>query len=172
MGLTVDPEVSMAHPRIRQACRSSGSLGNGVSDGYLPVPVNRRAAGSKLDFPVDRSGVEVEILTLIATAGRERHDAALQLLVCLGQIVRERLSPNELRAYWQLLDSEFQTGSKANRRGGTHSEEDAPAQPITVSGTMSTSSAAPSTCRPRNCSGAGNYHHTGFYQIAATHRSR
>jgi hypothetical protein len=81
-----------------------------VSNEYLPVPVNCRAAGSGLDFPVDRSGVEAEIL--IATAGRERHDAALQLLVCLRQIVRESLSPNELGAYWQLLDSEFQAGVK------------------------------------------------------------
>ena len=34
----------------------------------------------------------------------------MELLLCLGQALWQRLSPEQLQAYWQLLDSEFQAG--------------------------------------------------------------
>jgi len=49
-------------------------------------------------------GVEI----CVATEGREAHDIAMELLVCLGQALWEKLTPDQLNAYWQLLDAEFQ----------------------------------------------------------------
>jgi hypothetical protein len=34
----------------------------------------------------------------------------MELLVCLGQILWEKLTPDQVRAYWQLLYAEFQAG--------------------------------------------------------------
>jgi hypothetical protein len=53
-------------------------------------------------------GQELEIL--VATRNRDDHDTAMELLVCLGQILWESLTPDQVRAYWQLLYAEFQTG--------------------------------------------------------------
>jgi hypothetical protein len=46
----------------------------------------------------------------LATAGVENHDVAMELLVCLGQRLWERLSESEVRAYWALLDEEIREG--------------------------------------------------------------
>jgi hypothetical protein len=45
-------------------------------------------------------GLEVSV----TTAGLEEHDVAMELLLCLGQGLWERLSDAELRAYWMLLN--------------------------------------------------------------------
>jgi hypothetical protein len=47
-------------------------------------------------------GLEVSV----TTAGLEEHDVAMELLLCLGQGLWERLSDAELRAYWMLLNDE------------------------------------------------------------------
>jgi hypothetical protein len=52
------------------------------------------------------SGLEVSL----ATAGVEAHDVAMELLLCLGQALWERLSEAELRAYWLLLREEISKG--------------------------------------------------------------
>ena len=52
------------------------------------------------------SGLEV----LVATSGFEEHDIAMELLLCLGQALWERLSDTELRAYWVLLENEIGAG--------------------------------------------------------------
>jgi hypothetical protein len=44
-------------------------------------------------------GLEVSV----TTAGIEEHDVAMELLLCLGQGLWERLADGELRAYWMLL---------------------------------------------------------------------
>ncbi len=44
------------------------------------------------------------------TAGAEEHDVAMELLLCLGQALWERLSEAELRAYWLLLREEISKG--------------------------------------------------------------
>ncbi len=46
----------------------------------------------------------------LAIAGVEHHDAALEMLVCLGQALWERLSDAEQDAYWGLLRDEIQAG--------------------------------------------------------------
>lgn len=46
----------------------------------------------------------------LATAARDEHDIALELLVCLGQALWERLSYSQCQAYWLLLDDEIRAG--------------------------------------------------------------
>jgi hypothetical protein len=52
------------------------------------------------------AGLEVSVMT----AGSEDHDIAMELLVCLGQALWERLSDEELREYWLVLDQEIRAG--------------------------------------------------------------
>ena len=44
--------------------------------------------------------------------GRTDHDIAMELLICLGQALWQRLTSEQSRAYWLLLDSEFLAGVK------------------------------------------------------------
>jgi hypothetical protein len=52
-------------------------------------------------------GLEISL----ATAGREYHDVALELLSCLGQALWETLSYSQRKAYWLLLDEEISVGT-------------------------------------------------------------
>jgi len=52
-------------------------------------------------------GLEISL----ATAGREDHDIALELLLCLGQALWEKLSDSQLNSYWLLLDDEIGAGT-------------------------------------------------------------
>ncbi len=45
-----------------------------------------------------------------AAAGIDEHDVALELLLCLGQALWEKLSDAERRPYWNLLDEEIRAG--------------------------------------------------------------
>ena len=51
-----------------------------------------------------------EVEVRVASADRDDHDTAMELLVCLGQILWERLTPDQLKGYWHLLDAEFHAG--------------------------------------------------------------
>lgn len=51
-------------------------------------------------------GFEVEVMT----AGQEEHDVAMELLLCLGQCLWEKLSDHELHSYWTLLSRELEAG--------------------------------------------------------------
>ena len=53
---------------------------------------------------------ELGLDVAVTTSGLERHDIAMELLLCLGQAIWGRLSANELRAYWTLLDQEIGEG--------------------------------------------------------------
>jgi len=47
----------------------------------------------------------------VTTSDLEDHDIAMELLLlCLGQALWGRLSTNELRAYWSLLEQETSDG--------------------------------------------------------------
>src|SRR5215471_16575538 len=46
----------------------------------------------------------------VATRGFEEHDIAMELLVCLGQALWERLSVAERSAYWTILRDEIDSG--------------------------------------------------------------
>jgi hypothetical protein len=51
-------------------------------------------------------GVEISL----AAADRDEHDVAMEMLLCLGQVLWERLLPNQRKAYWLLLDAEIRAG--------------------------------------------------------------
>jgi hypothetical protein len=46
----------------------------------------------------------------VTTRGFEEHDIAMEILVCLGQALWERLTVAELRAYWTILRDEINSG--------------------------------------------------------------
>ncbi len=69
----------------------------------LPAEV---AAGVASRWTVTNDGLEVSL----TTAGIEEHDVAMELLLCLGQGLWEKLADGELRAYWILLCDEISTG--------------------------------------------------------------
>lgn len=54
------------------------------------------------------SGRELRIS--ISSSGRGEHDVAMELLLCLGQALWQKLNPGQLKAYWLLLDSELLAG--------------------------------------------------------------
>jgi hypothetical protein len=51
-------------------------------------------------------GVEISL----ATAERDEHDVALEMLLCLGQALWERLLHSQRQAYWLLLVTEIRAG--------------------------------------------------------------
>ena len=51
-------------------------------------------------------GLEVSVIT----AENESHDIAMELLLCLGQALWEKLSDGEIREYWLVLDQEIRAG--------------------------------------------------------------
>jgi len=80
----------------------------------LPCSMARRLGPCRISLPAEvasgvasrwtmtSGGLEVSV----TTAGLEEHDVAMELLLCLGQGLWERLSDAELRAYWMLLNDE------------------------------------------------------------------
>jgi hypothetical protein len=52
-------------------------------------------------------GLEISL----ATAGRDDHDIALELLLCLGQALWEKLSYSQRKDFWLLLDDEISAGT-------------------------------------------------------------
>ena len=53
---------------------------------------------------------EAGLAVSVMTAGSEDHDIAMELLLCLGQALWEKLSDGELREYWLVLDQEIRAG--------------------------------------------------------------
>lgn len=73
----------------------------------------------RVSLELDLGGPEVgsrwaatndDLEVFIATDDRKEHDIAMELLLCLGQALWEKLSRNQRGAYWRLLDTEFQAG--------------------------------------------------------------
>ena len=56
------------------------------------------------------TAAETSLDISIESAGVEAHDVAMELLLCLGQVLWERLSDAELRAWWRLLRAEIDAG--------------------------------------------------------------
>jgi hypothetical protein len=48
-----------------------------------------------------------ELQVSVAVAGREGHDIAMEVLLCLGQALWERLDHSQHKTYWLLLDGEI-----------------------------------------------------------------
>lgn len=69
----------------------------------LPVEV---AANVASRWTMTDGGLEISV----TTEGLEEHDIAMELLLCLGQALWEKLSDAEFRAYWILLSEETGAG--------------------------------------------------------------
>ncbi len=70
----------------------------------LPETLENSAASQWTD-----TGDRIEIA--VAVAGTPDHDVAIELLVCLGQALWERLRQPELEAWWRLLGAEIRAGT-------------------------------------------------------------
>ena len=93
----IRPAVHSVPPRMaRQLGRRRVSV---VEDLGRPSVASRWTA----------TGLGLEIS--LATAGREDHDIALELLLCLGQALWEKLSYSQRNSYWLLLDDEIAAGT-------------------------------------------------------------
>src|SRR5664280_3099787 len=84
----------------------------------VPSSLARRLGSCRISLPPEvASGVASRwtmvndgLKVSVTTAGCEAHDVAMELLLCLGQALWERLSDRELRAYWMLLGDEISMG--------------------------------------------------------------
>jgi hypothetical protein len=65
-------------------------------------------AGEPLTSQWREAGGSVQIT--LATADTAHHDLALELLVCLGQVLWERTTPGEREACWKILTAELEAG--------------------------------------------------------------
>jgi hypothetical protein len=91
------------HPPGRS--RHTFLLGGAVGSCQISL-LEELAAGVASQWTTVNDGLKVSV----TTAGCEAHDVAMELLLCLGQALGERLSDRELRAYWMLLDDEISMG--------------------------------------------------------------
>jgi hypothetical protein len=87
----------------------------------VPSEMARQLTHCSIRLAVDLGGPNVasewtaderEVRISIATGDRTNHDVAMELLICLGQALWQKLTSEQCRAYWLLLDSEFQAGVK------------------------------------------------------------
>src|ERR1039458_6602220 len=103
--LVRDPSMPAALVRefIRPAVRAvPSSMAGRLGSCKISLP-GEVAAGVASQWTVGNDGLKVSV----TTAGCEAHDVAMELLLCLGQSLWERLSDRELRAYWMLLGDEI-----------------------------------------------------------------
>lgn len=103
-GAETDP--ALLRELIRPAVRAvPGSMARRV--GACRISLAAEAGGGVASqWTMTENGLEVSV----ATAGVEEHDVAMELLLCLGQALWERLSDAQLRAYWTLLREEIGAG--------------------------------------------------------------
>ena len=102
------PSLSAALVRefIRPAVRAvPSSLARRLGSCRISLP-SEVASGVASRWTMANGGLEVSVTTV----GIEEHDVAMELLLCLGQVLWERLSDGELRAYWMLLCDEISMG--------------------------------------------------------------
>src|SRR5664280_1028082 len=91
---------------IRPAVRAvPSSMARRLGSCRISLP-SEVASGVASRWTTANAGLEVSV----TTAGIEEHDVSVELLLCLGQGLWERLSDGELRAYWMLLCDEISMG--------------------------------------------------------------
>jgi hypothetical protein len=106
--LVRDPSLSAALVRefIRPAVRAvPSSMARRLGSCQISLPAEV-AAGLASRWTLTNGGLEISL----TTAGTAEHDVAMELLLCLGQGLWEKLSDGELRAYWILLCDEISMG--------------------------------------------------------------
>jgi hypothetical protein len=127
MASTPSPVIWSGSPRLAHGWRlvrgpgiSAALVREFIRPAVLAVPsaMAQRLGSCWISLPAEASagvasrwtstngGLEVSV----STAGFEDHDVAMELLLCLGQALWERLSDAELRAYWTLLGDEISMG--------------------------------------------------------------
>ena len=109
-GWTLDrgPSLSAALVRefIRPAVRAvPSSMARRLGSCRISLPPEV-ASGVASRWTAANGGLEVSV----TTAGIEEHDVAMELVLCLGQALWERLSDGQLREYWLVLDQEIRAG--------------------------------------------------------------
>jgi hypothetical protein len=93
---------------IRPAVRAvPSSLARRLGSCRISLPPEV-ASGVASRWTTANGGLEVSVMT----AGIEEQDVAMEVLLCLGQGLWERLADGELRAYWMLLCDEIIAGIK------------------------------------------------------------
>src|ERR1035438_7748502 len=95
-GWTLDRGPSLSAALVREFIRPAVRA--------VPTSLAPRLVASR--WTMVNGGLEVSV----TTAGIEEHDVAMELLLCLGQGLWERLSDWELCAYWMLLCDEISMG--------------------------------------------------------------
>ena len=84
----------------------------------VPSSLARRLGSCRISLPVEVAASVASRWTMtgggleisVTTEEIEEHDIAMELLLCLGQALWEKLSDAELRAYWILLSDEIGAG--------------------------------------------------------------
>ena len=84
----------------------------------IPSSMSRRLGPCRIAVPGETEADEASRWRLtksalevsVSAVGVEDHDVAMELLVCLGQALWEKLSDAELRMYWELLHDEISAG--------------------------------------------------------------
>lgn len=85
----------------------------------IPSAMARRIGPCEISVAADLGGPDVasrwtaapdEVNISVAGGNRTEHDVAMELLVCLGQVLWAKLSASHMTAYWRLLDREFLAG--------------------------------------------------------------
>jgi hypothetical protein len=102
------PSLSAALVRefIRPAVRAvPSSMARRLGSCRISLPPEV-ASGVASRWTAANGGLEVSV----TTAGIEEHDVAMELVLCLGQALWERLSDGQLREYWLVLDQEIRAG--------------------------------------------------------------
>ena len=92
---------------IRPAVRAVPSRMAHQSGSCRVLPVsNLGSSDLASQWTATDRGVEISL----ATTDRDEHDIAMEMLLCLGQALWERLTHSQRRAYWLLLDTEIRAG--------------------------------------------------------------
>ena len=83
----------------------------------VPASMARRLGDCRISFEMAEATVasrwtetEAGLEVSVMTAASEDHDIAMELLLCVGQALWEKLSDGELREYWLVLDQEIRAG--------------------------------------------------------------
>ena len=83
----------------------------------VPASMARRLGHCRISLDIADATVAsqwtetgADLKVSVMTVGSEDHDIAMDLLLCLGQALWEKLSDGELRKYWLVLDQEIRAG--------------------------------------------------------------
>jgi hypothetical protein len=104
-----EASVSVVREFIRPAIRAVPS-GMARQLGYCRIRLAVDLGGASLAS--EWTAGEQDVRVSIAIGGRTEHDIAMELLICLGQALWQKLTSEQLRAYWRLLGSEFLAGAR------------------------------------------------------------